>query len=85
MAGARLLAGMTFDTLPAVHDGAGIEPETLKRIFEPFHTTKEPGVGTGLGLAVSLSIVEAHGGSIGVSSGLGEGTEIEVTLPLRPA
>ncbi len=66
-------------------DGIGIEPETLKRIFEPFHTTKEPGVGTGLGLAVSLSIVEAHGGSIGVSSRPGEGTEIEVTLPLRPA
>ncbi len=64
-------------------DGVGIEPETLKRIFEPFHTTKEPGVGTGLGLAVSLSIVEAHGGSIGVSSRPGEGTELAVTLPLR--
>ncbi len=64
-------------------DGIGIEPETLKRIFEPFHTTKEPGVGTGLGLAVSLSIIEAHGGAIGVSSRPGEGTQLAVTLPLR--
>ncbi len=66
-------------------DGVGIEPEALKRIFEPFHTTKEPGVGTGLGLAVSLSIIEAHGGTIDVGSRPGEGTEVAVTLPLRSA
>ena len=62
--------------------GRGIEPAHLKRIFEPFFTTKAIGVGTGLGLSVSYSIMRKHGGSIEVSSELGEGTTFTVSLPV---
>ncbi len=64
-------------------DGAGIPPEILPRIFEPFLTTKESGRGVGLGLAVSHSIVERHSGRIEVTSTLGKGTTFVVTLPLN--
>jgi two-component system, NtrC family, sensor histidine kinase HydH len=61
--------------------GSGMAPERLRRLFEPFHTTKKGG--SGLGLAIAHRIVSAHGGSIGASSRAGEGTRICVTLPLR--
>jgi len=63
-------------------DGSGIPPEVMPRIFEPFVTTKEHGHGTGLGLAVSRSIVERHSGKIAVQSELGKGTTVTITLPL---
>ena len=63
-------------------DGTGISPEILPQIFEPFLTTKETGRGVGLGLAVSRSIMERHGGKIEVQSELGKGTTFTVTLPL---
>jgi signal transduction histidine kinase len=59
--------------------GRGISPENLARIFEPFFTSR-PG-GTGLGLAVSHSIVRRHGGRLSVKSALGRGTLIIVELP----
>ena len=62
-------------------DGAGISPEILPRIFEPFLTTKETGRGVGLGLAISRSILERHSGSIEVQSEPGRGTTFTVTLP----
>lgn len=64
--------------------GVGIPPEHLTRIFEPFFTTKLPGQGTGLGLAVSLGIIEAHGGTISVESTPMAGTEVTVRLPIAP-
>jgi two-component system NtrC family sensor kinase len=64
-------------------DGAGIPPEILPRIFEPFMTTKETGKGVGLGLAVSHSIIEAHRGTITVQSEVGRGTTFTVTLPMN--
>jgi len=62
-------------------DGAGIDPEVLPHIFEPFLTTKESGHGVGLGLAISRGIVERHNGRIVVQSELGRGTTFTVTLP----
>jgi two-component system NtrC family sensor kinase len=62
-------------------DGAGIPPDILPRIFEPFLTTKETGRGVGLGLAISHSILERHNGSIDVQSELGKGTTFTVALP----
>lgn len=63
-------------------DGTGIPTEILSKIFEPFVTTKEHGHGTGLGLAVSRSIVERHSGKISVQSELGKGTTVTITLPV---
>jgi signal transduction histidine kinase len=60
--------------------GSGIAPEVLPHIFEPFFTTKAVGEGTGLGLAVTRSIVESFGGTIDASSTLGVGTTFEIRL-----
>jgi two-component system NtrC family sensor kinase len=65
-------------------DGAGISPEILPRLFEPFLTTKEIGRGVGLGLAISRSILERHSGNIEVQSEVGRGTTFTVTLPWYP-
>ena len=61
-------------------DGVGIGYAAKQRLFQPFHTTK-PGEGTGLGLYITKSIVEAHGGSIVVESEEGAGTTVRVKLP----
>ena len=65
--------------------GGGIAPEHLHRIFDPFFTTKPVGQGTGLGLSVSYSIVQKHGGRIEVDSRVGEGTCFRLRLPMRQA
>jgi two-component system NtrC family sensor kinase len=64
-------------------DGAGIAPDVLPQIFEPFLTTKESGHGVGLGLAISRGIVERHSGHIEVASELGRGTTFTITLPAQ--
>jgi two-component system sensor histidine kinase PilS (NtrC family) len=61
--------------------GCGIDEAGLKRIFEPFHTTKPKG--TGLGLAVTHKIIESHGGKIYVESTKGSGTEFIIEFPAR--
>ena len=61
-------------------NGCGIPPDKIDRIFNPFFTTKDKG--TGLGMAISKKIVEAHEGSIDVVSEPGRGTEFAVALPL---
>jgi PAS domain S-box-containing protein len=68
-----------------IDTGAGISPTLLGRIWDPFFTTKEEGVGTGLGLSVVHSIVTEHGGVVEVQSELGLGTEFTVRLPLEIA
>ena len=62
--------------------GPGIPAEIQPRIFEPFFTTKPPGQGTGLGLSLCQSTIEAHGGSIGVESSPGRGATFRVELPI---
>lgn len=61
--------------------GKGIPRENLKKIFEPFFSTKPPGEGTGLGLFVTRSIIEKLGGKMEVSSRLGHGTSFSIKLP----
>jgi two-component system NtrC family sensor kinase len=63
-------------------NGTGISPEILPTIFEPFVTTKDRTHGTGLGLAVSRSIIERHSGKISVASEVGKGTTVTITLPV---
>ena len=63
-------------------DGMGIAPDLLPRMFEPFLTTKETGKGVGLGLAISKTIVERHGGVIEVESLPGRGTTFYIFLPV---
>ena len=67
-----------------IDTGCGISERNLKRIFDPFFTSKDVGRGTGLGLSVSHGIVEAHGGLIEVESKVGEGSTFRVFLPLTP-
>lgn len=62
-------------------DGVGIPREQLDKLFSPFFTTKPPGQGTGLGLAVCHGIVTAHGGKIEVESEVGRGTRVSLILP----
>ncbi len=62
--------------------GPGIPQEIRERIFEPYFTTKKMNEGTGMGLSVSLGIVQSHGGVIGVESVPGKGTAFTVFLPV---
>ncbi len=61
--------------------GEGIKREDIKRIYDPFYTTKGIGRGTGLGLSVSYGILQEHGGAIFVDSVPGKGTTFQVALP----
>jgi len=61
--------------------GTGISPDVMSHIFEPYFTTKEPGKGTGLGLATVFGIVKQHGGALRVTSEIGRGATFEVILP----
>jgi PAS domain S-box-containing protein len=61
--------------------GRGMDKKTLERIFDPYFTTKEKDMGTGLGLAVVRGIIRKYGGAISVTSTLGKGTTFTVLLP----
>ncbi len=63
-------------------NGEGMEEKQLAQIFVPFFTTKDPGKGTGLGLATSHRIIDRHGAEISVTSELGKGTTFLISLPV---
>jgi len=62
--------------------GCGMDEATMGKIFDPYFTTKEKGVGTGLGLAVAHGIVQSHGGAITVQSTPGEGSVFSLYFPV---
>lgn len=64
-------------------NGAGISPEDRARVFRPFFTTKSPGRGMGMGLAIVWRVVQSHGGSVTVGGDVGEGAVFTLRLPRR--
>ncbi|MCP5055250.1 MAG: response regulator [bacterium] len=80
---ARGIDGGQALELSVTDDGVGMDAKTRRRIFDPFFTTKGKGDGhgTGLGLAVAYGIVEAHGGSIDVTSRPGAGSRFQLFWP----
>jgi signal transduction histidine kinase len=71
-------------TIEVEDNGCGMSEHELKRIFEPFYTTKRGRGGTGLGLSITYSLARELGGNIDVQSTLGKGTRFQVKLPLAP-
>ena len=71
--------------LGLIDTGTGIAPEVLPKIFRPFYSTKAKTGGTGLGLATTKKIIEAHGGMIDVQSEIGKGTKFTIRLPVPAA
>ncbi|HJR17100.1 MAG TPA: PAS domain S-box protein, partial [Gemmatimonadales bacterium] len=78
---APVVAG-AYAALAVTDSGKGIAPEHIPHIFEPFYTTKQVGVGTGLGLATVEGVVAQSGGHIEVESVVDRGTTIRVLFPL---
>ena len=76
-------AGQEGIEISVADTGCGIPPEHLNKLFDPFFTTKEVGHGTGLGLSVTLGIVQRHGGSIQVTSEVGKGATFTIWVPLE--
>jgi two-component system phosphate regulon sensor histidine kinase PhoR len=74
-------------TIQVIDQGCGIPTEDCSRVFEKFyqvsHTLTKNRFGTGLGLYISKQIVEAHGGSIGVESQVGNGSTFTITIPVK--
>jgi two-component system NtrC family sensor kinase len=77
-------AAGTQVTLEVADNGPGIPDDLQRHVFEPFFTTRSQDGGSGLGLSLCRSIIEAHGGAIDLSSQVGQGTTVHITLPVTP-
>ncbi len=66
-------------------NGPGIPEEIMRRVFEPYFTTKPAGVGTGIGLSICRNVIEAHGGKVALSNRPEGGAQFDITLPVVEA
>ena len=71
-----------YAVVSVADNGTGMDQATLARVFEEFFTTKPPGKGSGIGMAVSKSLIESDGGVISLESEPGTGTTVTVRLPV---
>jgi PAS domain S-box-containing protein len=78
----QILKSGSYVQITVSDTGHGMEPDLLERVFDPYFSTKEPGQGTGLGLAVVRGIVRNYGGYITLNSKPGEGTLVYILIPL---
>ncbi len=69
-------------TITISDNGIGIPPKKLDNLFDPFFTTKEVGEGTGLGLFICYGIIKQHDGTINIKSQVGEGSHVQLKLPI---
>jgi signal transduction histidine kinase len=82
---AKPAPGGIATVIAVADDGPGIPVEARTKVFDPFYTTKAPGTGTGLGLAVCKHLVATAGGSIEIGDGPnGRGVEFRVVIPNVP-
>jgi signal transduction histidine kinase len=72
-----------FITAIVADTGCGISESDLKRIFEPFFSTKTGKGGTGLGLSITYGLIQELGGTVSVQSEVGKGTEFTIRLPVK--
>ena len=73
-----------FAAVTVKDNGAGIPPDVLAHVFEPFYTTKGPEKGTGLGLSMVYGFAEQSHGEVTIDSVVGKGTAVVLYLPLAP-
>jgi signal transduction histidine kinase len=76
-----LRAAGDYVTVSVADNGAGMSEETRERLFEPYFTTKDEGIGTGLGLAQVYGVVRHAGGFVDVESALGKGCTVTLAFP----
>ena len=79
----RTSTNANFTNIVITDNGSGISKENLKKIEEPFFTTKAPGIGTGLGLSITKKLVHDHKGYISFVSELGSHTEVTLRFPSK--
>lgn len=77
----RTSSGAGRASVAVTDAGSGIAPENIRKVFEPFYTTKPAGKGTGLGLAICQKIIDNHRGRIEAASRVGEGSTFTFTIP----
>ncbi len=66
-------------------NGPGIPEDLMRRVFDPYFTTKPAGVGTGIGLSICRNVIEAHGGSVALANQPGGGARFDLVLPVADA
>ncbi len=83
--GGRVVVGLareaTFVNISVEDDGAGIPPDVLAKVGEPFFTTKQPGRGLGLGVFLARAFIESQGGALAIESRHGRGTRAVLRVP----